>query len=197
MKRILSLAAVVSILACSVANASSVSVVKSVSNPTAFSVYLDGEAADGNFDTVFVKLLPTPPATFTNQNSGLASGAPRPAGQALSYRNRMLDLDPTDPDNPGGLGWNILGAVSTANELSFTGGPLGAKIDTGNAPGLFLANVNMPTGGGTFQVQVISAGALVQELTGVFGGVPIPEPATAGLAGLALCCVAAFRRRSA
>ena len=45
--------------------------------------------------------------------------------------------------------------------------------------------MNMPTGIGTYKVQVINAGVLVQELTGI-----IPEPASFGLASLALCGVA-------
>ena len=195
MKHTFSLPAVVSVVACSVANAASVTVVTSSTSPTAYSIYLNGESANGNFDTVFVKLLPNPGSQFTNQNSGLSAGVPRPAGQPFSYRNRLLDADPAD--FPGGLGWTILGAVNTANELSFTGGPLGGKIDTGNptlsAPGLFLVNVNMPTGYSIYQVQIINGGVLVQDING-----PLldPEPSAAILGSMAIVGLAAIRRRS-
>ena len=134
MKRILLVAAVVSAFACSVANAASVSV--RTGSPGAYSIWLDGQEADGNFDTVFVELIPTAPATFANQNSGNNAGVPRPAGEPFSYRNRQLDLG---TDERVALGWTVVGAVSTANVLSFTAGPSDAKIDTGTPSATPLA----------------------------------------------------------
>ena len=181
MKRILLVAAVVSALACSVANAASVSV--RTGAPGAYSIFLDGQEADGNFDTVFVELIPSAPATFTNQNSGLQSGAPRPAGQAFSYRNRLLDLDPTDPDNPGGLGWTVVGAVSTANALSFTGGPLGCQDRHRNADGEhpwpLPGEREHAVGHRYLQGSGHQRRCMVQELTGI-----IPEPASFGFGEL-------------
>lgn len=195
MKSILAIAAVFSVLTCSAVNAASVSSIASASNPGVYSIYLDATAESGNFDTLFVKVLPDSGQQFTNVTTGNSGGLPRPSGAPFTYRNRALAADPLEVE--GGLGWTELGVVNLATEISFTAGPLGAKITSPPAPGLFLANVQMPTGTGSYQVQVINAGALVQELTGPIAGVIIPEPATAGLAGLALCCVAAFRRRTA
>jgi hypothetical protein len=204
MKPIAAQTAVVSALVCSAANAASVTMIPSFSSH-AWSMYLDGQEADGNFDRVFVRILPltspyAPAFRFFNQSSGLSSGTPRPPGQTLSYRNRILDADPNDPLVPGGLGWTIDDAVNTPNELSFRGGPLGGKIDTGNptrgAPGLFLANVftyDVPSGG-TYQVQIFNDGALVQELSDRFLEA---EPSTSILGGFALLICAAILRRFA
>lgn len=192
MKNILTLAALACAFACSAANAATISILPAPLNPEGiYSLYLQGGADNGNFDAVQVNML----GDFIAQNPGSSLGMPRPAGQAFSYRNRYLDLDPTDPDVPGGLGWSILGAVSNATELSFGGGPLGLKISTPAGDGLFLANVNMPTGMGTASVQLVNGGANVgSALTVEFG---IPEPASLGLAGLALIGFAGLRRRLA
>ena len=109
----------------------------------------------------------------------------------------MLDADPADSETPGGLKWTIVGAVSNSNSLSFAGGPLGSKITTPPAPGLFLANVNVPQGLGTYKVQIINAGVLVQELTPLLAQdyfEILPEPTAAALAGLALVGAATARR---
>ncbi|MCC6491785.1 MAG: PEP-CTERM sorting domain-containing protein [Pirellulales bacterium] len=194
MKTILSLVAVgLCVVACSAVNAASLSL---GTNNTAISLYLDGGAENGQFDTIFVSLKPNGSATFANQNSGAAAGVPRPAGEAFSYPNRMLTADPLD--FPGGLALSQVGLVNTPQELSFAVGKAGGTLTTADQPGgkLFLANVDFPAiaqgAKGTATVQLISAGNLVVELNRA-----IPEPTTLGLAGLSLLGLVAARRRMA
>jgi hypothetical protein len=195
MKKILVLVAAICVMGAASAKAA---LLNQVQNGTTISVYLDASAvagANGQFDTVIYDSAPDVGSTFAAPGSGLASGAPRPAGQASTYRNRVLDLDPTDVDNPGGLGWSIVGASTVASALNFTGGPLGLKIttppSTPQAPGLFLANYSL-TGVGSAHVQIVSAGTILGEQTITLG---IPEPATVGLASMALLGLVGLRRR--
>lgn len=131
------------------------------------SIYLDGGAENGTFNTVIFKATPglmivtlvnaagqavgpvlnAAPGLddpvgylpFGNLSNGLTGNIPRPAGQPFTYYNRMLDGDPLD----GGMGWSLVGVVRTSTELAFAGGPLGANISTSSQPGgrLFLANL--------------------------------------------------------
>lgn len=169
----------------------------SLGNDT-MAVYLDGETLNGEFDTiVFTARMGGPismqlinagaviqqmdtvisladPFTFHwdlrrefgRLDSGAVAGIPRPPGQQATYINRMLNADPLDVD--GGMAWNILGLTRTPTEVSFAGGPPVGKINTASEPDgrLFLANFY----------------------------VPIPEPATAGLASLAVLALAAICR---
>jgi hypothetical protein len=196
MKTIFAFALGLLVIGSSVTNAASLSVTQTAD---AYSFFLEGGADNGNFDTIFFKSTATAPAVFTNTNGGLVSGAPRPAGQAFTYPNRMLNGDPGDIE--GALGLSQFGLVNNTGELSFTVASLGGTITTaGQAGGLFLGNVNMPgtTSGGVATVQVLRLGSLVSESTISFGGVVIPEPATIAMAGLGMIgMVAAARRRQA
>jgi hypothetical protein len=134
MKSIFTLAVLVVAAACTTASAATLSVTQSADKLTN-SLYINGGATNGTFNTVILSATPDGSATFVNQNSGLASGVPRAAGAAFTYRNRALDLDPADPDNPGiGKGWSVLGITSTATAFTFTGGPIGANISTAAEP---------------------------------------------------------------
>jgi hypothetical protein len=190
MKKILSIAVALSALACTTLNAATLNV---VTNGQVSSLYLNGGVDNGNFDAVDLLVTPATGTQFANPSNGNVSGAPRPAGDAFTYANRALGADPGD--FPGvGLGWTILGLTQTADQVSFGGGPLGAKINTNGD--LFLANIMLPAGAApaTARVQVISAGNILQEFN---TPVPVPEPMTAGLASIALLGVAALRRRVA
>ncbi|WP_172991871.1 PEP-CTERM sorting domain-containing protein [Lacipirellula parvula] len=130
-------------------------------------------------------------ASFANVNSGLTAGVPRPAGQAFTYRNRVLDFDPLDPEAPGvGKGWTILGAINTASEISFAGGPLGRKINTATEPRgeLFLANLYMqPYFTFTAQITLVRGVDTVFTTTFVPPAIElpqlpeVPEPSSAAL----------------
>jgi hypothetical protein len=166
MKLIFTMAAGVCVLAGSASNAAILSIIHGA--PRAFSVYLDGQSLNGNFDTVIFKATTLPAGTptisvqlvsagtiqqelvqvlfpavgpFLNPSGGLSGGEPRPPGQQLTYINRLLNAEPFE--FPGALGWTVLGLVNNPGELSFVGGPLGAKINTATEPGgrLFLANL--------------------------------------------------------
>jgi hypothetical protein len=169
MHKTLTVVAYLSIFAAASANAATVTTETSASTPYAFSIYLNGSPQNDNFNAidlvatsagVHVRLVDAgsviqdlnvlfplenaPLGSFSNLNSGLLAGVPRPAGQAFTYYNRMLDADPID--FPDSLGWTILGIVRTPTELSFAGGPLGKVISTAGQPNgrLFLANIYAP-----------------------------------------------------
>jgi hypothetical protein len=196
MTKILSLAALLAVVACPAVNAATVSF---TTNGEATSFYLDGAEDNDQFDTIFFKAVPNAPAAFTNPGSGNVAGLPRPAGDAFTYYNRKLDADPLDV--PGALGLSPFGLINTAQELSVTVADLGGTINTSTEPGgrLFLANVNMPgsanfSANGTATVQLLRLGALVEEHIVPF---PIPEPATLAMAGLGLVGIVAASRRKA
>ncbi|WP_428308391.1 hypothetical protein [Lacipirellula sp.] len=121
-------------------------------NPNgSISVYLDGESLNGNFDYLKFRARPMGGSSFLNAQNAFetASGILRPAGALFTYRNRRLDFDPNDPDNPGvGKGWQILNPINASQQVSFEGGPLTGKISTAGEPlgRLFLANFVMPAG---------------------------------------------------
>jgi hypothetical protein len=131
---------VICLLACSTATAASLSFTQT-GNATSW--FLNGESENGRFNGIKVTATISPPVTFTNPHSGIVAGAPRPPGQAFTYRNRMLDRDPLD--FPEGRGLVIFDAVSTPTELSFFAGSLNGAITTANETDgkLFLANVNV------------------------------------------------------
>lgn len=195
MKKIFALALAFVVAAASAATAATISVkpVGTAANNT-YSVYIDGEASNGAFDTIFFKAVPTI-GTFANTNGGAVAGVPRPAGAEFTYPNRMLNADPVD--FPGALNLTQVGLLNTAQELSFTVGALGGTVTTGAQPDgdLFLGNLNLTAGGAaTAQIQLISAGNVIFDQT---VPVPVPEPATLALAGLGLVGLVAARRRKA
>ncbi len=179
MKIILTLAALFAVIAHSSANAASIYDTRT--GLLTYSLFLDGGSDNGGFDMVSVVIKPTGPQTFTNQSSGLVAGIPLPPGQPFSYINRKLDLDRSDPNTPGGVGWTIQSPVNTATELSFTGGPVGQKITTANQPfgRLFLANVNVQK----FSCQAIATVRFFDQGGGYFRLSPcvIAEPGTWGI----------------
>lgn len=160
------------------AEAASITTVAYPSNVRAF--YLDGASLNGAFDTIYFKATPNGGAAFTNNYSGLLSGTPRPAGQAFTYHNRMLNADPLDFE--GGLGLSMFGLVNTPQELSFTVAKLGGTMTTADQPSgkLFLGNVTLTRAGASANalVQLLRAGTLVYEAQ------IVPEPT-----GLALICL--------
>jgi hypothetical protein len=160
-----------------------------------WALFLDGEAANGGFDTIFLRTTPGAPEVFTNPNSGVSAGVPRPAGAPFTYPNRMLNGDPGDI--PGALGLSQFGLVNTSSELSYTVASLGGTITTASQPGnlLFLANVDLPDANsdGQVTVQLLKRGDLVQELFMQFP--PFPEPSAFVLAACSLTGLSLIRRQ--
>lgn len=189
MKSILTLAALLALTVSTTANAASLSV-STGANKT-FSVWIDGEADNGNFNTVKLEVNAIPnsegvPSTLL----GLSSGAGKVVGDVGTFRNRMLDADPLD----GGLGWSTAGVQTSASVLGFSGGPLGGNITTADQPSgrLWLGNFQLSTPGvATVLVQLSnSTGDLLFDQT-----VTIPEPATLAMASCSLIGLLALRRR--
>src|SRR4051794_37689579 len=89
---------------------------------TAYSLYMDTNGTVMN--AIDMQATPTLPATFLG-TGGVAIFIPRPAGQAFTYRNRLLDTDPADPDVSGGKGWTLIAPTTTATLVTISGGPLG------------------------------------------------------------------------
>jgi hypothetical protein len=163
---------------------------------TAYSLYMNtnGVAMNG----IDMQATPSAGQSFLNPGSGLSSGAPRPAGQAFTYRNRFLDLDPADPDNPGGKGWTLVAPTTTAALVTISGGPLGGTINSASDPGgkIFLANFLLPNGAtGQAVMKAVNGAPVVDTQTVPIG--QIPEPATLGLAGMSLVGLLAASRRRA
>lgn len=189
MKNLLALAALASAFACSVANAAILSV--EPTGPAAngiYSVYIDGQST--TFNGLGLSVKPDGGAAFLNVSSGNVAGAPRPAGDAFTYRNRLLDADASEV--PETKGWTLLGVVNTAQEIAFSGGPLGQTITTGGK--LFLANVMLPAGA-TAKADLQLVNGVDTVFTQQLDIGVVPEPMSMGLAGMALAAVAAFRRR--
>jgi hypothetical protein len=175
---------------CSATNAASLSYTRTAD---AFAIFLDGEQHNGAFDTFGFWVRPNAPAVFTNF-SGLLGGPPRPPGQPFTYHNGLLNADPLD--DPNSIGLAMLGLIRTPTELSFAASRLGGTITTATQPNgdLFLGNVNMPGAGASANVtvQLYRAGDLVQELTAT---IPVPEPTSMALAGIALAGMIAVSHR--
>jgi hypothetical protein len=192
MKALFALTVAVCVVAASTAQAARVAV---TTNGNVASVYLkaakgaeNGGDLNGDFDTIDFLFTANAPTTLTN----LSSGAGKPAGEAFTYRNRILDADPLD----GGLGFSVVGQTINAQGAAWAGGPLGATIQTGAADstGLFLQNFNFsgPANklSGAGRVQLISAGTVVAEIP-----IVIPEPGSMMLGGSALLGLVGLVRR--
>ncbi|WP_428308387.1 PEP-CTERM sorting domain-containing protein [Lacipirellula sp.] len=171
------------------------------------SLFVKGGALNDGFNALSLKATGN---AFTRVNSGLGAGVPRPAGQAFTYRNRALELDPFDADFPGlGKGWTILGPVINTTEVSFGGGPLGKKITTAGEPRgeLFLANLYFAqlndVSGFNATLTLVNGGntVLTESLVVPLGGLPplpeVPEPSSAALLFTAGLAAIATRRRLA
>lgn len=164
-----------------------------VYSPNTRAFYLHGGSHNGAIDTIYFKATPARAGAFTNINGGLIAGAPRPAGHAFTYPNRMLYADPGDIE--GGLGLSVFGLINTPQELSFTVASLGGTITTANQPDgkLFLGNI-VPTGPvakTSAVVQLFRAGELVTEWVIP----PMPEPSSLTLLMLGGAIYAFGQRR--
>ena len=185
MKKIFALAAVLSLVAFSSANAATI---KLTPTGDTYALYLNGEASV--FDTISVAMS-SDTGDFLAQDGGFNGFFPRTAGEPFSFVNALLAA----PAAQGGKGLTVVGTVNTPDALNFDATFLGGNIATGGD--LFLANVNFPAPGkGTASVSLIAGGQVIQTLSAPIGAV-IPEPATVALAGMGLIGLAAARRRRA
>lgn len=168
-----------------------------------YSIYLSGGASNGAFNTISFIAAAMAPSRFTNLSSGSAAGIPLPAGEPMTYRSRILDAEIAE----GGLGWTVLGVVTTATELAFTGGAPNGSISTDSQPFgmLFLANLRLePSGSLTAFVRLTVAedGFVVADLSAPLPFASpldpnlVPEPATIGIGCLAALGIVAHRRRT-
>jgi hypothetical protein len=182
------------------------------------SVFLRGEELNDSIAAVRISFRgpagPLGDNSFANMSSGRSGGVPFPAGLPFTYRNRALDLDPLDLDNPGvGKGWTILSSTQNSTELSFGGFRVGGAISTASEPRgeLFLANlysgVEDPFSHGFFttlqlrneQGAVLFSGSYVLSLLGP-GALPqlpeVPEPSSVALLAAAALAALVGRRRT-
>lgn len=169
----------------------SVHVVRSVDNPTAYSIFLAGNSLNSDFNVISFAVTPDAPGLFTNVDTFGGESPVRPPGLPITYRNRLLDTDPAD--NPAGLGYVMLGTLVSSTKVEFTTGPLGQQISTATQPDgrLFLANINLPTGTARGNILLIDVGNIAADLRFV-----IPEPAGMNLAAIGACVgLARIRRR--
>jgi hypothetical protein len=154
-------------------------------------LYLAGESTV--FNGVGLSVKPDGDALFLNTAAGNVLGVPRPPGHSSTYRNRFLDADPSEV--PESKGWALLGVVTTAQEVAFSGGPLGQMIDTSGESGgkLWLANLMLPPGAtATATLQLVNGVDTVQTQTLQF---PIPEPGGLAITSLGVLAVLARRRK--
>jgi PEP-CTERM motif-containing protein len=191
------------LVACSTTSAAFLTV---ISNNNALAYYLDGSGRNGSFDEIRFDSRIYGKPIFTGNNSGLVSGSPRPAGQALTYPNRMLNSDPLD--DPTFLGFVISDLSNQPRWLSFTVTNPHGGITTATQPQgwLFLANVNtsahyLVEDSYVFtRVWLVSQGRIITRLS---HGVPltprVSEPAafSFALAGMGLLGLFAVGRRKA
>lgn len=150
----------------------------------AHAIYLSPGELNGQFDRIEFDARPLGDFIFVNPNSGLHSGLPRPAGQRFTYRNRLLETSPDDPEIVGGLGMTVTSAVNLPSHFSFTAtSPIPVDTSGQVSSRLFLANIVMEfdlAGSGDVHnalahVKLLSNGAIVTELSSLF---LIPEPGT-------------------
>jgi hypothetical protein len=192
MKYLAAMAAAACALACTATNAARLEIDWPTSANGVYSFFLHGEMTTFNGVGFSVK----PVFQFLDVTSGLVAGAPRPPGDPFTYRNRLLDADPSEFLNS--KQWTLLGIVNTPQEIAFSGGPLGQNIKTNTEPGgrLFLANIKLQRGGGgaAWSLQLVNGVDTVLSVQGYL----LPEPAATAIAGMGLVGVmAAHRRRSA
>ncbi len=156
--------------------------------------------SDGTlFDFFRLTLTPGAGVTFARLRSGYASGGvPLGPNEKGTYRNRVLDADPSDID--GGKGWAYSPIQSGSNGIDFFMGPNPAiPIDTSGEPGgrLFLANAWLAIPPATrpfaFQVtlELVNNGVTVQTLSAALA----PEPSGGCLAPIALAALTKVARR--
>ena len=169
-----------------VSQAASIAVTSaSVAGGTAYAFTLNAPQSE-IFNGVQFSVIPASPAEFVNLKNGGLADAPLSNNTFISG---LLAL-PVDL-GLGGYGWTLPGKVNTATLQSLEGGPLGSDIDA--SAGIFLSNVVLPAGGGTFRVVLGSSGNNSEPITGTFGSI-IPEPSSIALAGLSLIGLVLRRR---
>ena len=191
MKKILAIAAVLTVMAGSFAQAAPLlSSVQSAGNPQVYSVYVHGDNLNGAFDTIIFSAVPTAGTQFSSVNTG-SPAAPRAAGDPTTFINRMLDAD----------GSEIPGVLRRPRRRNQHGGYVFAftavQLVVDTPPPAPLAVVNFccrRAGGGNADVELVNAGTVAFESTIPIAGV-IPEPASVGLIGIAMLGLAAARRR--
>lgn len=152
-----------------------------------YSVYLDGEELDGQFDTIIVDIAPDPGFSFANPDEdGYVNGEHRGhhyvAGDDATFVNVLLCCHRGFIPQAG---ISLLGVSVTESGLEFAGGPLGRTIDTtffGEGQ-FFVANIVLPQGTATANMKLVRAGTIVADLTTAFG---VPEPTSVVLLGLGL-----------
>lgn len=189
MKTLTSLSAVAVAFTSSTASAARLTVETEGASPyLVYALFVAGESTV--FNGLGVSVTPDGDAIF--QQVTVGTPRIRPPLDPFTYRNRLLDADPSEfPDSKG---WTLLGVQNISSHMAFSGGPLGRTIDTGGEPDgkLFLVNVVLLPGvTATATLQLVNGIDTVFTQTLRF---PIPEPGAGSL--LATLAVAlSFRRR--
>lgn len=157
MKKIIALSSLFSLVACSSGYAIRINVEPDGAAANGvYSLFLDAEG--DTFDSIDLTIVRCP-GEFLNVDNGFDGFTPRGPGEEFTYINALLAASTA---GPGGQGWSLLSSGATPTEVRIAGGPLGSKIETAPAPGLFLANVMFPVGAlGHFSSTFVNDGVVI------------------------------------
>lgn len=186
-------------LAFTIANSQAAQIRMECLGTRTYGVFLDGEELNGQFDTLIVDIRPDRGFSFSNLDpNGVDNRMARPGGDPFTFINAFLGA----PIGFGGNGFTLLGPTTTEHAIQFAAGPLFGMIDTANGPnvgpdGLFLANLFEPGPGLSAEIQLVSGGNILANLSSArfLDALPcVPEPTSLTLFLAGVLALASSKR---